>query len=172
MGPVISPRAAQAVLDRQAELLASGARAISPCVALPSPGGAMLRPGILDVSEVQHPQDNEVFGPLLQVTRVDGIDQAIDHANRTRFGLSAGLVGGTPDHWARFQSEVRAGVLAWNRPTTGASSHNPFGGLRESGNHRPAGYLSADYCSTATGAVEADAMSMPALPPGLVVHRS
>lgn len=47
----------------------------------------------------------------------------------------------------QFRSQVRAGVINWNRPLTGASSSLPFGGVGHSGNHRPAGAFAVDFCS-------------------------
>jgi succinylglutamic semialdehyde dehydrogenase len=68
--------------------------------------------------------------------------------------------------WDRFAAEIRAGVVNWNRPTTGAASAMPFGGLGESGNHRPSAYYAADYCAFPAASFEA--ASVEALPiPGL-----
>jgi succinylglutamic semialdehyde dehydrogenase len=56
----------------------------------------------------------------------------------------------------------------WNRPLTGASGAQPFGGVGASGNHRPSGYYAADYCSYPIGSLESDRLEMPgALTPGL-----
>jgi succinylglutamic semialdehyde dehydrogenase len=49
---------------------------------------------------------------------------------------------------------VRAGVVNWNRPTTGASSAAPFGGVGLSGNHRPSAYYAADYCAYPVASLE------------------
>ena len=67
------------------------------------------------------PPDEELFGPILQVYRVADFDHALDVANATRFGLAGGLISDDPALWARVKNEMRAGVLNWNRPTTGAS---------------------------------------------------
>jgi succinylglutamic semialdehyde dehydrogenase len=91
--------------------------------------------------------DIELFGPLLQVIRVPDLDSAIAEANNTRFGLSASLIGGSPEDYGRFWANIRAGIINWNRPTNGASSAAPFGGIGLSGNHRPAAYYAADYCA-------------------------
>ena len=48
---------------------------------------------------------------------------------------------------AQKNGEIRAGVINWNRPTNGASSAAPFGGVGISGNHRPTAYYAADYCA-------------------------
>ncbi|MDP3494637.1 MAG: aldehyde dehydrogenase family protein, partial [Hyphomonadaceae bacterium] len=108
-------------------------------------GAAFLSPGLIDVTAINGRKDEEVFGPLLQVIRVADFDAALDEANNTKFGLAAGLISDDPDLFARFESDVRAGVLNWNRQTTGASGAAPFGGVGQSGNHRPAGYYAADY---------------------------
>ena len=56
----------------------------------------------------------------------------------------AGAVGGFA---LSFWANVRAGVINWNRPTNGAPSSAPFGGVGLSGNHRPSAYYAADYCA-------------------------
>ena len=106
-----------------------------------------LSPAILDATEIHELPDIELFGPLLQVIRVPDFDAAIVEANNTRYGLSASLIGGKPADFEHFWSEIRAGIVNWNRPTNGASSAAPFGGVGLSGNHRPAAFYAADYCA-------------------------
>ena len=115
-----------------------------------------LTPGIVDVTNVADRPDVELFGPLLQVVRVDTFDQAIAEANATAYGLSAALVGGTPQQYDQFWANVRAGVINWNKPTNGASSSHPFGGVGLSGNHRPSAYYAADYCAYPVASNEAE----------------
>ncbi|MBI1339562.1 succinylglutamate-semialdehyde dehydrogenase [bacterium] len=146
MGPLISEAAADAVLAAEAEMVAGGARSLKPLARLPA-GGAFLSPGLIDVTGQSGRRDEEVFGPLLQVVRVRDFDAALDEANATRFGLAAGLISDDAALFERFCSEIRAGVVNWNRQTTGASGAAPFGGVGRSGNHRPAGYAAADYCA-------------------------
>jgi succinylglutamic semialdehyde dehydrogenase len=55
------------------------------------------------------------------------------------------VISDSEELFVQFEEEVRAGVLNWNRQTTGASGAAPFGGVGQSGNHRPAGYYAADY---------------------------
>ena len=93
---------------------------------------------------------------MLQVIRVDDFDAAIAEANNTRFGLSASLIGGSPEQYDRFWANVRAGVVNWNRPTNGAPSNAPFGGIGLSGNHRPSAYYAADYCAYPVTSSEAE----------------
>ena len=160
MGPLVSDRAAAAVLAAQDAMLDSGGKALRAARLSPL-GHAYVTPGVIDMTDGQ-PKDEEVFGPLLQVRRVATFDEALEEANATRFGLAAGLISDDADLFARFEAEVRAGVLNWNRQTTGASGAGPFGGVGQSGNHRAAGYFAADYCAwpmaslIAPGAVKDD----------------
>ena len=154
MGALITQKAAQHVLDAQDDLIEKGAKVLHK-VALDAAGPAFLRPGLLDVTGVDVP-DDEVFGPLLQVIRVATFDEAIAAANDTAYGLAAGLVSDDRALWDRFWIESRAGITNWNRPTVGAASNMPFGGPGQSGNLRPSAYYAADYCAypVATQAAE------------------
>jgi succinylglutamic semialdehyde dehydrogenase len=115
-----------------------------------------LTPALIDVTEIRERVDEELFGPVLQMIRVPDFDAAIAEANNTRFGLAASLVGGTPAMYDKFWSEVRAGVINWNKPTNGAPSNAPFGGVGLSGNHRPSAFYAADYCAYPVTSSEAD----------------
>jgi len=125
-------------------------------------GPAYVSPGLIDVTAIASRKDEEVFGPLLQVIRVADFDAALEEANNTKFGVAAGLISDSAELFATFEAEVRAGVLNWNRQTTGASGSAPFGGVGQSRNHRPAGYYAADYAAwpmaslIAPGAVKDD----------------
>ncbi|HTV47547.1 MAG TPA: succinylglutamate-semialdehyde dehydrogenase [Phycisphaerae bacterium] len=168
MGPLISETAAERVLSAQKKLFSRGAKSLldakqsEPCKTL-------LAPGIIDVTKVAHRPDEEVFGPLLQVIRVDDFDAAIAEANNTRFGLAAGLLSDRAELFERFYSHVRAGVINFNRSTNGASSELPFGGVGYSGNQRPSGYWAADYSSYPVAVMETPTLALPDKPfPGVV----
>jgi len=145
-GPLIDDAAASTALDGVARMRARGARTIRPMTNIAGRSAAFVRPGIEDVTGLE-PLDTEIFAPLLQVVSVPDFDTAIRMANATRYGLSAGLISNDGALWDRFISGIRAGVVNWNRPTTGAASNMPFGGLGESGNHRPSAYYATDYCA-------------------------
>lgn len=146
MGPVIDNAAADGLLESFVYLMSNGGRAIKHMVR-PNPDLPFLSPAIIDTTGVKDRPDIELYGPLLQVIKVDDLDQAIAEANATRFGLSASLIGGTPQEYSKFWANVRAGVVNWNRPTVGAPMNAPFGGVGLSGNHRPTGFYAADYCA-------------------------
>jgi succinylglutamic semialdehyde dehydrogenase len=154
MGPVISNAAADG-LAHGWERLASAGQVIRPLVR-PRADRPFLTPAIIDTTG-SPPQDDELFGPILQIIRVADFDAAMRAANATRFGLAAGLIGGDAALWQRFWAASRAGVVNWNRPTNGASSAAPFGGIGASGNHRPSAYYAADYCAFPVASLEADA---------------
>ena len=155
MGPVIDNQSADGLTESFLSLLSHGGKAIKHLVR-PRDDLPFLSPSIIDVTQVRERPDVELFGPLLQVVQVSDFDEAIAEANNTRFGLSASLVGGTPQEYNRFWANLRAGVINWNRPTNGASSSAPFGGVGLSGNHRPSAYYAADYCAYPVASNEMD----------------
>ena len=144
MGPVVSPVMADAALAFEADLVARGAKAIVGFTR-PDPEGAYLTPALVDSTGVDVP-DEELFAPLLQVVRVSGgLDAMVAEANRTRFGLAAGVVTEDDVVWERARARLRAGIVNRNLPTTGASGSMPFGGPGLSGNGRPGAWYAADY---------------------------
>jgi succinylglutamic semialdehyde dehydrogenase len=155
MGPVIDNAAADQVQEQWLNLMMKGA---TPLRRLDRAfeGRPYLTPAIIDVTDARDRPDEEIFGPVLQVIRVADFDAAIDEANNTRFGLAASLVGGTPEMYDKFWANVRAGVINWNKPTNGAPSNAPFGGVGVSGNHRPSAFYAADYCAYPVTSSEAD----------------
>jgi succinylglutamic semialdehyde dehydrogenase len=166
MGSLVSPKAAAAVLRAHEDLVARGCRVLLESRRL---GEALVTPGIIDVSGVQDLPDEEIFGPLLRVVRVANFDEALREANATRFGLAAGLLGGDAELYSKFRYTVRAGIINWNQQLTGASGAAPFGGVGDSGNHRPSGFFAADYCSYPVAGMEnAELVAPRELPPGLL----
>src|SRR5262249_44290494 len=114
--------------------------------------------------------DEEFFGPLLQVIRVPDFDAALFEANRTSYGLSASLLSDNRSHYEKFLRTIRAGVVNWNRPLTGASASLPFGGVGQSGNPRHSASVAADYCSYPVACTEGAKLEIPAkLPPGIAL---
>jgi len=130
---------------------------VVPCTPIDTPeGGWYLSPGVTAVERFARGDadpirdagcDREVFGPLLRISRASDLDDAIDQANATAFGLAAAIFTKDPAAIDRFIHGARAGCININTGTAGASSKLPFGGLGLSGNHRPAGAFSLDYCA-------------------------
>lgn len=162
-GPTINEQSRQAALDFQDRAAKAGAELLLESKQLHPQGakdGFFLSPSIIRVDEFVdapwdpkgkakfHPgADHEVFGPLLRVCTAKDLDDALDLSNATRYGLAASIF--TKDNAAaeRFMFEMNSGCININAGTAGASSKLPFGGVGLSGNHRPAGSFSLDYCA-------------------------
>ncbi|MCH8616133.1 succinylglutamate-semialdehyde dehydrogenase [Sphingomonas sp. SM33] len=155
MGCVIDNASADHLQEQWVALMMKGGR---PIIRLerPDDGKPFLTPALIDVTDAKDLPDEEMFGPVLQIIRVKDFDQAIDEANNTRFGLAASLLGGSPEQYDKFWANIRAGVINWNKPTNGAPSTAPFGGVGMSGNHRPSAFYAADYCAYPVTSSESD----------------
>lgn len=168
MGPIISDAARQAVFDFQSRCEKAGAEVLvesKPLDIKPAGrsvgGGYYLSPAIIRVERFSlasfDPKDkagsfdpgcdHEVFGPLLRICEARDLSDAIAQANATRYGLAASIFTKSQGSAERFLFETSAGCLNVNTGTAGASSKLPFGGTGLSGNHRPAGSFSLDYCA-------------------------
>lgn len=169
-GSMISDKAAAGMVAAQKQIQQAGGVSLIELTQV-TPGLGFVTPGIIDVTNASPLADEEHFGPLLKIYRYDDFDAAIDEANNTSFGLSAGLLADNEQDYNHFYRRIRAGIVNWNKPITGASSAAPFGGIGASGNHRASAYYAADYCAYPVSSVEASSVSLPAnLSPGLVIE--
>ena len=167
MGPVVSAAVAARLVQAQADMVAKGGKTLLQMTQL-DPKAGFVTAGIVDVTNAVGIPDEEWFGPLLQIVRVADFDTAVKVANATEFGLAAALLSNDEQLWKQFSVQARAGIVNWNRPTTGAASSAPFGGVGKSGNHRPSAYYAADYCAYPVASIETSELEMPAkLSPGL-----
>ncbi|RJS91848.1 succinylglutamate-semialdehyde dehydrogenase [Salinisphaera sp. Q1T1-3] len=158
--------AADGILAAQATMAEAGAHVIKAAERLRE-GTSLLSPALIDVTHADV-DDVEHFGPLLTVCRTSSWDEALREANNTAYGLSAGLIGGESGLWKDFRLRIRAGIVNWNRPITGAASDAPFGGIGDSGNHRPSAYYAADYCAWPMASMESTSAAVPdTLPAGI-----
>lgn len=167
MGPVIGEGARQGILDAQATLARAGGQSMMACAPVEMPGGGWyVSPGIMRVDrftldEGKAGSDVEIFGPFLRVAVVDSLEDAIEQANATRYGLAASIFTKDQEAIETFLAHARAGCVNVNTGTAGASSKLPFGGLGQSGNHRPAGAFSLDYCAyPVAGMIESGSASL------------
>jgi succinylglutamic semialdehyde dehydrogenase len=155
-GPIISEAARDAVLSAQKAWTkkSSGGEMLLEAKAIDRPDkGWYVSPGIVKVPKFSATDgkdagcDIEIFGPLLRISIVRDLEEAVEQANATRYGLAASIFTKDIKTAERFMFESRAGCVNVNTGTAGASSKLPFGGLGLSGNHRPAGSFSLDYCA-------------------------
>lgn len=158
MGPVISEPIAHELIKKQDEWHKLGANTL---LKMSSGQGALLSPGIVDVTDIRYLiEDEELFGPLLQVIRYDDLNDAIGIANDTKYGLSAGIISDDKEEQKIFYTNVRAGVININKPLTGAMGSAPFGGIGCSGNHRPSAYYAADFCAYPVATMKANTVEL------------
>ena len=167
MGPMVSIEYAERFLNAQKKLIDEGGKSIVKAEALKR-NSALVSPGLIDVTNTKNRDYEEVFGPLLQVIMVDTFEEAIAEANRSVYGLAAGLVSLDKSLFEKFVRQVKAGVINWNQQLTGASSYAPFGGIKQSGNNRPSGLFAVDYSSYPVATMQVESPTLPsALPPGM-----
>jgi succinylglutamic semialdehyde dehydrogenase len=99
----------------------------------------------------------ELFGPDLAVFDAPDEDAAIALVNATEYGLAASVHTKSREAFERCLSRIECGVVNWNAPTVGASGRLPFGGLKRSGNHRPAALYSTLYCAAPVAVMSGEA---------------
>jgi succinylglutamic semialdehyde dehydrogenase len=169
MGPLVSLAAhARLLRYRALSAEAGGERllAVDPGRPAPFAGAGLVR---FDSLKQEHAyQREEIFGPEAALYPIDDLDEAIAAVNDSDFGLAASVITRSRARFEHCIPRVRTGVLNWNRGTIGASGRLPFGGLRRSGNDRPAGIFSTLYCTMPQARLEFDGGFDPAsLPPGM-----
>lgn len=170
MGPIVSAGAADALYQNYQKLVELGAKPVVEMTRGDANTG-FVTPGIVDATAMLPSlPDKEYFGPLLTVIRYDSMDGAMTQANNTKFGLSAGILSDDRAEYEWFLQHSRAGIINWNRQTTGASSAAPFGGTGASGNHRASAYYAADYCAYPVASIEVESLQVPdTLPNGITL---
>ncbi len=137
MGPLVDEhavatmeRVVAAAVAEGAQVACGGRRAVGAAV----DGGWFFEPTVLIGAERHHAiSQEEVFGPVIGIERIDGLDDAIDSANSVVYGLSAAICTRDLTAAQRFAAEVQAGMVRINRPTVGAAFNAPFGGIKQSG---------------------------------------
>jgi len=93
-----------------------------------------------------HFLQNEIFGPNVTFIPYHDFDEAIQIANSTEYGLASALFSKNQELYRYALEEIDAGLLNFNRSTVGASAKLPFGGVKNSGNYRPAALTTIDAC--------------------------
>ena len=130
LGPMIRERDAVRVGEWIDEAAAGGATVLAGG----ERDGAMLSAAIIaDVTSDMRVYREELFGPAVTVAKASGVDEAIEMANDTRFGLAAAIFTQNVDTAMRFALEVDSGNLNINWSTTFRADMMPYGGLKDSG---------------------------------------
>ncbi|SVE41520.1 uncharacterized protein METZ01_LOCUS494374, partial [marine metagenome] len=130
VGPMVRESDAERVESWIQEAVGAGAKLMTGGIR----EGAVVRPAVLaDVKQDMRFSRDELFGPAVGVTPVSGINEAIEFANDTRFGLSAAIFTENIDHALKFALEVDSGNLNINGGTQFRADLMPYGGLKDSG---------------------------------------
>jgi len=148
VGPLINPGAVDKVgsyveVGRgEGELVVGGAAARAGGLE----HGNFFEPTIFtEVMPMDRIGQEEIFGPVLSVIPVPDFDAAITALNQTRYGLSASIFTRDVNRAFRAMRDFETGIVYVNAGTTGAETHLPFGGWKETGNgHREAGHAALD----------------------------
>jgi aldehyde dehydrogenase (NAD+) len=148
VGPMSSAAQKQTVLDYINQAISDGARLVTGGTAMPAglTTGNYVSPTIFaDVTNDMNIAQEEVFGPVLVMIKYSTIDQAIEIANDTPYGLASAVWAGDKDKATSIARRIRAGQCAING---GDANHEaPFGGYKESGNGREFGEEGLhEYC--------------------------
>ncbi len=132
VGPLASEQQVTDVSELVDDAVGKGATVL--CGGQPLPGkGFFYPPTVLTgITEQMRVHKEEVFGPVATLYRVDGIDEAIELANVTDFGLGANVWTEDDQERARFTRDIESGMLFVNGNTT-SFPELPFGGIKSSG---------------------------------------
>jgi acyl-CoA reductase-like NAD-dependent aldehyde dehydrogenase len=131
VGPVIDTDNRDRILSWIEEAKAAGARVLAGGTT----DGELIRPTVLaDVPENQKVVCEEVFGPVCVVNAVDSVDEAIDRANATRYGLQAGIFTAALANALKAAQRLEFGGVTINEAPTFRSDQMPYGGIKDSGN--------------------------------------
>jgi succinylglutamic semialdehyde dehydrogenase len=170
MGPLISAAArdrhaevSRAARSEGAEVLLAG----GPCGG--PRRGHWVRPSMHRVtrpSRASRYQSEEHFVPDVAVFEVDSFEAGVARLDATDYGLAGSVFTRSRERFEQAWRETRLGCLNWNTSTVGASSRLPFGGVRRSGNDRPAAVASTLYCTYPVASLEHEAPAVKAGYPG------
>jgi len=133
MGPLVDENQMNTVLryveigKREAELKCGGERLSGPRYER----GWFVAPTVFDhVRPDSAMAQDEIFGPVLSVIRVNDFDEALQVANSVRYGLTSAIYSTDSNKVFEFVDKVEAGMVHVNSPTVGGEAHVPFGGTK------------------------------------------
>jgi acyl-CoA reductase-like NAD-dependent aldehyde dehydrogenase len=141
IGPLITEAAVETVKARVDDAVAKGAKVLVGGEAVGSCYQATL---ITDVPDDSDFARIETFGPVAAIEIVDDADAAVERANATGYGLSAGIITTDPDRGFRLAQRIEAGIVHVNDQPVHDEPQMPFGGVKDSGWGRFGGRAAMD----------------------------
>jgi acyl-CoA reductase-like NAD-dependent aldehyde dehydrogenase len=109
--------------------------------------GYFVAPTIFDhVSVNSRIAQEEIFGPVLSIIRVNDFDEALEAANSCRYGLASSIYTNDAARIFEFIDRIETGITHVNSPTVGGEAHVPFGGIKDTGiGPREVGHAALDF---------------------------
>ena len=150
IGPVVDQRQFDSNLQYLEVGEGEGAARIGGQVLQASTPGFYLQPALFtETNNSMRINREEIFGPIASIIPVDSFDEALDVANDTAFGLSAGICTTSLKYARHFQANIQSGLAMVNLPTAGLDFHVPFGGRKASSyGPREQGRYAAEFYTT------------------------
>jgi succinylglutamic semialdehyde dehydrogenase len=150
MGPVIDEAAEKMYLSFCEQGLKEGAEELVKARKLEMPWkGHYVSPSLHYLAKADMKGkfvQEEIFGPNACFFPYEDIEEAIAVANCTEYGLAASIFTRDQSIYQKCLTDIDSGLLNLNRSTVGASARLPFGGVKDSGNFRPAAVAMIDHC--------------------------
>ncbi len=138
MGPVAGPDQFENISTAIAKAEKDGAKLLCGGVLKPDIGGYFIRPTVFDdVTPSMEIFREEIFGPVLGITKFTCLDEAIDLANKSAYGLSSAIFTGNIKSAQKYIDLMDAGMAHVNIHTGFKTPEMPFGGWKESGFGQP-----------------------------------
>lgn len=134
LGPVVDERQHAKVTGYISDALRAGHVAVTGGIEAPRGNGYFVAPTVFaDVGPQDPLAQEEIFGPVVAVVPVTGLEAALGVVNATSYGLSNTIMTRDLEAAHRFARGVESGVVGVNLPTAGVEMHAPFGGWKGSG---------------------------------------
>ena len=135
LGPLANADAVTSLDADVKKSVAAGARILTGGHPLQRPGNFYAPTVLTDIPKESPAYSEEFFGPVASIFRVKSVDQAIQLANDSRFGLGASAWTRDPAETERFSNELEAGMVFLNKMVA-SDPRLPFGGVKSSGHGR------------------------------------
>ena len=130
MGCLVSEKAAKNIETEINKVVADGGKLLYGG----SRHGAFIEPTVIEVSkDSEVAKDLEIFGPVFPIIGFDTVDEAVEIANQTSFGLASGVITQDINLAMQFANKVQAGTCVINSSGNYRSVHQPFGGYKQTG---------------------------------------
>ncbi len=149
-GPVVNKSQYDSILEAIETARGNGRMVMEGGATGPEDEGYFISPVIVaDVDNSSETAQEEIFGPVLSVIKARDFDHAVELANGTRYGLTAGIATRSLRYSHEFSARSQTGLVNVNLPTAGLEFQVPFGGNKESGvGGREQGHAALDFYST------------------------